>query len=832
MYKLLKPTFVIFFLLWVYEAHAQIKQGPLMTEWSAQVDPDHPLPEYPRPQLARTAWMNLNGTWQYQPANPNDLLPTGNLSGKIIVPFPVESALSGVMEYHDRLWYKRTFTTPAAWAGKNIWLHFGAVDWESEVFINGISVGTHQGGYDPFSFDITPYLTTGTQTIVVRVYDPTDKAGQPRGKQTTHPEGIWYTPATGIWQTVWLEPVSSVAISQVAIVPDIDKSQVQVTVSATGTTANTQATVVVKDGANVVATLSGTPGTLITLPVNQAKLWSPTSPFLYDVIVSLTESGTSTDSVTSYFGMRKIHMTKVGRFPRILLNNQVIYQYGPLDQGYWPDGIYTAPTDEALKWDLQKTKELGFNMTRKHIKVEPARWYYWADKLGLLVWQDMPSGFSNGDRSTAEKQHHIEEMKAMIKQLKNHPSIVMWIVFNEGWGQFETSRVAQIALDADPTRLVSGASGWVDAEIGHIIDSHSYPAPSMPSNPNRAAVNGEFGGVALNLPGHVWPGNGGGYITVGSTAEVTKHFSQFSEDIFNYSFSGLCASVYTQLTDVENETNGLVTYDRKINKVDVATVRASVEKCLQAATLNYEFLPILPTADMAGQIWRYSITKPGDNWFSPSYDDSNWKNGLAGFGTIGTPGSTVRTNWNTADIWLRKSFSLGNLSEEALKNIRLKIHHDETCQVYINGILAFEEDGWTSNYRIASLTEAARTSLKINSLNTISIHCHQENGGQYIDAGFSTLVTPGTVIDLLITGMEKLELDSLPAIYPNPSTGLLHLKNAQRHATFEIITCEGKIIQKGQVNGDQIDVSNTRKGTYLLRLSDSHGMTTKVIILQ
>ncbi len=376
------------------------KRAPLMTRWAAQVDPKRPLPEYPRPQLVRSDWLNLNGIWQYQSGAASDTLPTGKkLSSEILVPYPVESALSGVMEHHDRIWYRRNFTVPAAWKGKQVKLHFGAVDYESEVFVNGKSVGVHRGGYEPFSYDVTRYLKAGgPQELIVRVFDPTDAGGQPRGKQTLKPGGIMYTPTTGIWQTVWMEPVARTAIRSLHMVPDIDKSQIRIAVDAENATAQNSALVTIKAAGKTVKTVTLKPGVDTAIALPAPKLWSPDSPFLYDVSVVLMNGKTPVDRVGSYFGMRKISVGEVNGVPKLLLNNKFVFQMGPLDQGFWPDGLYTAPTDAALRYDLEMTKKLGFNMTRKHIKVEPARWYYHADKLGLLVWQDMPSPNSYTDK--------------------------------------------------------------------------------------------------------------------------------------------------------------------------------------------------------------------------------------------------------------------------------------------------------------------------------------------------------------------------------------------------------------------------------------------------
>lgn len=378
------------------------KRAAISTRWAKDVDVTNPLPEYPRPQMVRKDWLSLNVIWQFQSGLANEPVPANPLRSKIVVPYPVESALSGVMMHFDRLWYRRTFSVPADWNGKRVILHFGAVDYESEVYINGKSVGIHKGGYDPFSYDITPNLAAaGPQEIVVRVFDPTDTGGQPRGKQSTNPEGIMFTPTSGIWQSVWLEPVSQLSIKDLKIVPDIDKDELHLTVNTTDPSKAATIHVVVKDGDNAVRSFDGKADTEVSIPVPAPRLWTPETPFLYGLDISLSAGGENTDQVSSYFGMRKISIGKSGDYIRMLLNNQPVFQLGPLDQGFWPEGIYTAPTDEALKSDIETMKAMGFNMVRKHIKVEPARWYYWADKLGLMVWQDMPSPNSYPDAAQA-----------------------------------------------------------------------------------------------------------------------------------------------------------------------------------------------------------------------------------------------------------------------------------------------------------------------------------------------------------------------------------------------------------------------------------------------
>jgi beta-galactosidase/beta-glucuronidase len=562
--------------------------GPLMTRWAKEVSPDKVHPEYPRPQLVREDWLNLNGLWQLAFAAEGEAAPTGkDLPERILVPFPVESALSGVMKRAERLWYRRTFKVPEKWAGQRVLLHFGAVDWEATVWVNGKELGKHRGGYDPFSFDLTDALKKGgEQELVVGVYDPTDAGTQPRGKQVRKPGGIYYTPTTGIWQTVWLEPVSAASIQELKIVPDVAGSKVRVTVSVNRPDQHS-IQIAVRDSDNsITAVAKARLGEPVELLIPQPKLWSPETPFLYSLQVSLLQGNQPVDFVRSYFGMRKIEVGKDDQgVTRLLLNGKPYFMVGPLDQGFWPDGLYTAPTDEALKYDIEVTKKLGFNMTRKHVKVEPARWYYWCDKLGLLVWQDMPSGDKSVGQGKGEvtrtpesaRQYELE-LKRMIDTLHNHPSVVMWVVFNEGWGQYDTKRLTEWTKQYDPTRLVNCASGWNDMKVGDVNDLHKYPGPGSPEpEPTRAAVLGEFGGLGLPVEGHLWvKDKNWGYRVMKDRDELMRQYERLLAEVWRLKDKpGLSAAVYTQITDVESEVNGLMTYDRAVIKVDLDRAAAA-----------------------------------------------------------------------------------------------------------------------------------------------------------------------------------------------------------------------------------------------------------------
>uniref|UniRef100_UPI0025D64177 glycoside hydrolase family 2 protein n=1 Tax=uncultured Chitinophaga sp. TaxID=339340 RepID=UPI0025D64177 len=472
--------------------------------------------------------------------------------------------------------------------GKRILLHFGAVDWKTKVLVNGKEAGTHEGGFDPFSFDVTALLKkSGNQEIVLSVWDPTDEGTQPRGKQVRKPHGIWYTPVTGIWQTVWIEAVPQAYLSGTKQTPDIDAQTLTVTPDVKGAAAGDKVRLSAWNGSEKVAEQEVEAGATAVLKIANPKLWSPESPFLYDLKIALVRKGKVTDEAQSYFAMRKSSMAKDSKgIYRMLLNNKFVFQYGPLDQGWWPDGLFTAPTDEALVFDVIKTKEMGFNMIRKHIKVEPARWYYHCDKLGMLVWQDMPSGdLGNGweqrpaiigrgtdqKRDAASEGYYRKEWEVIMNTLHNYPSIVVWVPFNEAWGQFKTEEITEWTMKKDPSRLVNSASGGNFHPTGHIIDLHNYPEPAMPDpaiyGDKRAIVLGEFGGLGLPVEGHVWQQKDNwGYQSFKTPGDLLKRYTDFTVRLESLIKQGLSAAVYTQTTDVEVEINGLMTYDRKVIK--------------------------------------------------------------------------------------------------------------------------------------------------------------------------------------------------------------------------------------------------------------------------
>lgn len=580
------------------------------TRWSKDVDANNPLPEYPRPQLVRKQWQNLNGPWQLDTLKGLDQQPdfTSDTLEKIVVPYPIESKLSGIGRHEDDFAYRRTFEVPQGWQigadTQHLMLQFGAVDHEAWVFVNGKQVAHHVGGYAAFSADVTSALQTGANELVVKVHD--DTGNYPRGKQDANPSGIWYTANSGIWQTVWMEPVSANAISEATITPDLDAKAFTVTAH---TPSSTEVNVTISAGGKQVATAKGTSNSPLQLNIADPRLWSPDDPFLYDVAIS-----TDDDAVTSYAGMRKIEIAKVGGQQRILLNGKQTFLLSTLDQGYWPDGVYTAPTDEALAWDVQETKDLGFNTIRKHIKVEPQRWYYHADKIGMLVWQDMPAN-NGGNADQATQDAFRAEFTSIIEQHRSTPSIIGWIPMNEGWGEWNkaaTGELADMVKKLDPSRLVNAHSGvnccnsHGDSGRGDVIDWHQYTGPAAPRpDANRAAMDGEHGGFSLSIPGHVWPGGSvNPYGEVATKAELTDKYVANTAALARPAQDYLSGSVYTQLTDVEGEVNGFWTYDRSEAKMDRAKVKAINDRIV---ALGSGSIPDSASGDLAG--WELDEAK-------------------------------------------------------------------------------------------------------------------------------------------------------------------------------------------------------------------------------
>lgn len=569
----------------------EIAGDNLITRWGKEVTPENAWQEYPRPQLVREDWKNLNGLWSYKIVDKGSR-PPKSFDGKILVPYSIESQLSGVkkpLNANQELWYHKQFKLPENWNGKHIKLHFGAVDWNSRLYVNGKKVGEHKGGSDPFSFDITEFLKKGEQKIELAVWDPTDTDIQARGKQTLNPRGFWYTAVSGIWQTVWMEAVHKTSIVELNPVADIDKEKIILNTRLLQASGNEKLKIKIKFKEDIIYDDVVDYSPEIEVPIQDQQLWSPSFPNLYDLDLRVLKNGKETDKVESYFAMRKISTETDGNgFTHLMLNNKKLFQWGTLDQGWWPDGLLTPPSDQAMKYDMEVLKSMGFNMIRKHIKVEPARYYYHADKMGLLLWQDMPSGFlemgseqhvnwedeKDWDRPKASAVQYEKEWKSIIDNFKFFPSIVVWVPFNEGWGQYDTERVVNWTMEYDPTRLVDGVSGWTDRNVGHFYDTHQYPGPGIEpveQHPGRAMVLGEFGGLGYPIKGHLWDENrrNWGYRTYRSQDELLNAYASLIHNVYSEKARGLVAAIYTQTTDVEFETNGLMTYDREIIKLPV-----------------------------------------------------------------------------------------------------------------------------------------------------------------------------------------------------------------------------------------------------------------------
>ncbi len=559
----------------------------IKTRWADQVNPENVLPEYPRPLMTRALWKNLNGLWNYS-ITPKDGKQPSDFDGEILVPFCVESSLSGVQKEvgaDKALWYQREFAVPKEWKGQRVLLHFGAVDWQADVWVNEVKVGSHTGGYSPFSFDITQALNGKTNTLVVRVWDPTDASYIPHGKQVNQPRGIFYTAVTGIWQTVWLEPVPDDYIASVKTTPDLDRASVSVLPEFKGDCSDVLYQVEVSFQGTPVASGKALGGQAVEVMMPEGFLtWTPDHPNLYDMKVTALRQGKTVDVVESYFAMRSFGTERdANGIVRLTLNGKPVFHFGPLDQGWWPDGLYTAPTDEALAYDVEKTKELGFNMIRKHVKVEPARWYYHCDRLGMIVWQDMPSGgrgpgwqtdrYFDGPeslRSMESEACYKKEWKEIMESLLSQPCIGVWVPFNESWGQFKTTEIVEMTKQIDPSRLVNPASGGNFYPCGDILDLHHYPEPMMVLyDPSRATVLGEYGGIGRKVEGHTWvKDQGWGYVEFDTEEKVTDTYVDYANQLYKMISQGFSAAVYTQTTDCETELNGLMTYDREVVKMD------------------------------------------------------------------------------------------------------------------------------------------------------------------------------------------------------------------------------------------------------------------------
>jgi len=587
-------TFILLSLLICLSSYASWKPkgDKIKTRWADEVTPENVWQTYPRPQLQRADWKNLNGLWEFQVTDQSTKKNTVKYGNEILVPFAIESSLSGVAQTFsptDKLWYRKEFTIDSSWKGKQTVLHFGAVDYECQVWVNNKLVGSHIGGNNPFSFDITKFLKgSGTQVLELSVTDPTDTESVTRGKQQLNQQGIWYTPVSGIWQTVWLEPVGKTNIQRVLPEANISRKSVTLNLDIAGLSGNETVKIKVLDDGKEVASVDQKVSSNIEISLSEVVLWSLETPKLYDLEISLVKNNKEVDKVKSYFAMREVSkQTDEYGSPRTYINNIPVFQYGTLDQGWWPDGLLTPPSEEAMLWDMVQLKEMGFNTIRKHIKVEPALYYYYADSLGLMIWQDMPSGFATERREVEHVKHLAEndwdapaatakqwwtELTEMIDDLRFFPCITTWVVFNEGWGQHNTREIVNKVMALDKTRIINGVSGWTDRDAGDMYDVHNYPntAMKLPSQTNgRISVLGEFGGLGLPVSGSQWNPNmrNWGYKNIEGGVDLMSDYTRLIFDLETLIAQGLSAAIYTQTTDVEGEVNGLITYDRKVTKI-------------------------------------------------------------------------------------------------------------------------------------------------------------------------------------------------------------------------------------------------------------------------
>ena len=759
--SLFRATVVLF--LTSSLAHAQWKpvETRLMTEWGRSLKPDSVWAEYPRPQFQRDQWTNLNGLWSYA-ISPKDADTPTQWAGEILVPFCPESPLSGVgrlIAPSESLWYRRALPAPSV--GLRSILTFEAVDYETTVWVNNKEVGRHRGGHTPFSFDITDWLTSnGKNELVVRTLDATE-GYQLHGKQKLENQGIWYTRVTGIWQTVWLEHVPVMHLLDLDYSCDVAAGSVTVTPRI--------ANKVVGAKVRVTASFNGKPSGNaesagpVTLTVSEPQLWSPDAPNLYDLTVELLDAkDTVVDTVKAYTALRVFGKAKDanGRW-QLTLNGKPIFHWGPLDQGWWPDGLLTPPSDAAMLSDIEFLKSCGFNMIRKHIKVEPRRYYYHCDRLGMIMWQDqVSSGYGQARKDAAsspawtrlvanpadaewpEAAHEqwVTEYKRMVDHLRDAPCIGVWVPFNEAWGQHATTEVGKMAIEYDRSRLVNIASGGNFWPIGDFVDEHNYPHPAFPFHLGREGrfdgfvkVVGEFGGHGWPVQGHLWKTDATNWGYGGlpkSKEEWQGRYKTSIAIIAALRAEGIAAGVYTQTTDVEGEINGLLTYDRQ-KKIDTAWLREQSDLLLNAVTSIKNKRELLATAETQPQSWLYSTAPPNDSWMQPSFEANGWTEGKAGFGagSPAPPNSHIHTDWSTSEIWIRRTL---DIKELPIGKLYLRLHHDEDCVVYINGIEVARLNGYATNYfNLALATKGAIVQGK----NVIAIHCRQTGGGQYIDAG-------------------------------------------------------------------------------------------------
>lgn len=723
------------------KAQNTFKAGQMKTPWGEKVTAQNAWQEYPRPQLVRTEWKNLNGLWDYAITPKGQSKPAG-FDGKILVPYSVASSLSGVGKQvmpDQELWYKTKFSLPASWKNKRMLLHFDAVDWETHVWLNGSKVGSHRGGSDPFSFDVSKFVKAGDQELVISVWDPTDTGTQARGKQVLEPKGIWYTAVTGIWQTVWIEPVEPVHIEKLIPESNIDNSTVLLKNIVSGARGNEMLSVnVIKDGKRIQS-VKGNANQDITIEIPDAALWTPENPQLYQLEVELLQGRKSVDKVKSYFAMRKIAIGKdADGFQRLYLNNKPVFQYGTLDQGWWPDGLLTPPSDEAMRFDMDMLKNMGFNMLRKHIKVEPSRYYYYADSIGLLVWQDMISGMKTDEmdvqyikpggkqdwgRPKESADQWESEWKNIMDHLRFFPSIVVWVPFNEGWGQYDTKRIVEWTKKYDPSRVVNGVSGWEDRNVGEMYDVHHYPGPGMEpgvQNPGRVIVLGEFGGLGLPMQDHLWNPDmrNWGYRTYQNSDILIKEYASLMYSLQPMIGRGLSAAIYTQTSDVEGEVNGLVTYDRKKVKIDPHLMRIFHQPLYGPYTKSR---PLAEDAEINPGQLMVSNAMPAIEAFKPV--------ARTGFRQQEAPLNLKKGEKR----YILKSFELN----DPVTNLQFRILANADVKVFLNGKKVLDKYiNATRHYDEVNLSEYAGYSQKGE--NQLIIEITEVKGNSKFDAGLYT----------------------------------------------------------------------------------------------
>ena len=735
----------------------------MKTPWGEKVTPANAWREYPRPQMVRQNWTNLNGLWQYAVTKDAPECPT-KWDGEILVPFVIESSLSGVgrlTEPNETLWYRRSFDADVK-PGERLLLHFEQADFRAMVYVNGRELCIpHEGGQMPFSYDVTDFVKKGANELVVAIWDPTASFIGSFGKQSFKPRGCFYTRSTGIGGTVWLETVPAVHIANYKVTPDIDKGTVRFEFDVAGGGFNRpEVTVAVESVQGLTATTKDGVAVL-KLPAG-FKLWSPESPALYGFTAVC-----GADKVQGYFGMRKIEVKKdANGILRIFFNNKPRFLIGTLDQGWWPDGLLTPPSEAAMAYDIKKLKEMGYDMMRKHIKVEPRRYYYLCDKLGIMVMQDMPSGA--GDK-TQRYGFYRRELKEMIDHLYNVPSIVSWIPYNESWGQpgeFLTHATLVWTQKYDPSRIVDGPSGWNDYEGGKaygkptshkpagveeaadLVDRHDYGRrPGMFAvNNRRASFLGEFGGIGCRVDGHLWTDKAWGYGGTGKDTDrkaVQDKFVSLMDHVGGLAMNGLSGSVYTQTTDVEGEINGLITYDRKVVKFDekaLAEVHGRVRAAFALGITPRETKVFAKRLDPDVNAWAWTTTAPAAGWDKPGFDDSAWARSAGGFGSAAIlkdhPHAKGATLWETPEIWLRRHFTYKKPAGTILQ-ATIDMFHDEDADVYLNGELILSVKGYNTNWTSFSVSAEKFAAAVKEGDNVIAVNVIQTVGGQFIDLGLS-----------------------------------------------------------------------------------------------